>query len=147
MTWKKAKEETAGVKEITVPATMENIRTVTDFINEELEKYQIPEMVRVQIDVAIDEIFGNIVRYAYGEREGQVTVRTGIDGERPTASITFIDDGRPYDPRTAPEPDITLEARLRPIGGLGLFMVRKIMDQLDYKYTDGKNVLTIRKVI
>ena len=87
MTWKKAKEETAGVKEITVPATMENIRTVTDFINEELEKYQIPEMVRVQIDVAIDEIFGNIVRYAYGEREGQVTVRTGIDGERPTASI------------------------------------------------------------
>ena len=101
----------------------------------------------MQINIVIDEIFSNIVRYAYGERDGSVTVQTGIGGEHPTASITFIDDGRPYDPRTAPEPDITLEARLRPIGGLGLFMVKKIMDQLDYEYTDGKNVLTIRKVI
>ncbi len=141
------KSGAADVKEITVPATMENIRTVTDFINEELEQKKVPEMIRVQIDVAIDEIFGNIVRYAYGDREGLVTVRTNIAGLHPAVSITFIDKGKPYDPREAPEPDITLEARLRPIGGLGLFMVRKIMDGLDYEYKDGQNVLTIRKAI
>lgn len=141
------RKKVSDVKEITVPATLENIRTVTDFINGELEKRNVPEIARVQIDVAIDEIFGNIVQYAYGDREGQVTVRTNIEGLRPTMSITFIDDGKPYDPREAPEPDITLEAQLRPIGGLGLFMVKKIMDALDYAYEDGKNVLTIRKAI
>ncbi len=147
MVRKRLKPGAADVKEITVLVTLENIRTVTDFINEELAHRNVPEMIRVQIDVAIDEIFGNIVRYAYNDQEGRVTVRADIEGERPTASITFIDKGKPYDPREAPEPDITLEARLRPIGGLGLFMVRKIMDGLDYEYRDGQNILTIRKAI
>ena len=136
------------MKEIIVQAGMEQIKTVTDFINGELEKRNVPEMARVQIDVAIDEIFGNIVRYAYRETPpGSVTVQTDIDEERPSVSITFIDEGRPYDPRNAPEPDITLGAMDRPIGGLGLFMVRKIMDGLDYRYADGKNILTIRKAV
>jgi Anti-sigma regulatory factor (Ser/Thr protein kinase) len=135
------------MKEMTVQAKLEHIRTVTDFVNGELEKTPCTEIARVQIDIAIDEIFGNIVRYAYKEEEGDVTVRTEIEGDPPIVSITFIDRGKQYDPRSAPEPDITSDALSRPIGGLGVFMVKKIMDNLDYEFRDGCNMLTIRKTI
>ena len=136
------------MSELTVQATMENIRTVTDFINAKLREQNWPEGSRIQIDVAIDEIFGNIVQYAYKGREpGTVTVLTSIDGVPKCTTITFIDDGRPYDPRQVEDPDTTLAAADREIGGLGLFMVKNIMDSMDYEFKDGKNMLTIKKAI
>ncbi len=138
-------EESASIKEITVAATVENIQVITDFVNEQLEAAECPMKAQMQIDIAIDEIFGNIAHYAYGENGGEATVRVGIEENPQAAVITFIDSGVPYDPLSQAEPDVTLSADERQIGGLGIFMVKKTMDQITYKYKDGMNILKIRK--
>ena len=135
------------VNEITVQSEMKNIEEVTQFINEHLDAMNCPARIRIQIDIAVDEIFGNIVRYAYapGTEDRPVTVRFS-KGENPEdAVITFIDEGRPFDPMTSKTPDIKLPAKKRRIGGLGLYMVKNTMDQVIYSYRDGRNVLTIYK--
>ena len=135
------------IREITVPATFDEIVTVTDFVNESLTALGCEKSVRIQVDVAIDEIFSNIVRYAYAPESGPVSVRVEEEENPPCVIITFIDHGTPFDPLTAKTPDTTLPARKRPIGGLGLFMVKKTMDGISYRYQDGQNILTIRKKI
>lgn len=135
------------MKEITVLATVENIAVVTGFVNAELGKLNCPEESRVQIDVAIDEIFGNIANYAYKPEEGPATVRIETGDTPFSVSIAFVDHGIKFNPLSAEEPDITLSARERRIGGLGIFMVKKTMDDITYEYKDGENILTIRKNI
>ena len=137
----------ALMKELTVQATRENIAVVTGFVNAELDRMNCPERSRAQIDIAIDEIFGNIANYAYTPEEGPATVRIETEDVPLRVSITFIDHGMQYDPLSAGDPDITLAARERRIGGLGVFMVKKTMDDVTYEYKDGKNILTIRKVL
>ena len=95
--------------------------------------------------MSIDELFGNIARYAYTPGSGDVTVRVDILDSPPAVEITFIDGGVPYDPLAKEDPDITLNADRREIGGLGIFMVKKTMDGMKYEYRDGKNVLAIKK--
>ena len=99
----------------------------------------------MQIDVAVDELFGNIAHYAYGTGTGPVTVRVETLTEPPGARITFIDQGVPYDPLAKEDPDVTLSAKERKIGGLGIFLVKKSMDDVAYEYKDGQNILRIRK--
>ena len=135
------------MKELTVQANLDNIAPVTEFINAELEAANCCEDVRIQIDVAIDEIFGNIAKYAYDPEEGPVTLQTDVTGNPPVISITFIDRGMPYNPLDRKAPDITLKAKERRIGGLGIFIIRKTMDEISYEYRDGSNRLTIRKQI
>lgn len=115
------------MKEITVPANLDNIAVVTNLINSELEATNCSEHDRIQIDVAIDEIFGNIAKYAYGQEERTVTVRVDISDDPSAISITFIDHGIPYNPLNNKAPDTTLKAKERKIGGLGIFMTRKII--------------------
>jgi len=138
-------EETSSMKELTVAATVENIQVVTDFINEQLEASACPMKAQMQIDVAVDEIFGNIAHYAYGEKTGMATVGIEVEDNPQAAVITFTDSGVPYDPLTQPEPDITLSADEREIGGLGIFMVKKTMDEITYEYRDGRNILRVKK--
>ena len=133
------------MKEITLQATIENIETVTDFINNELEGLDCPLKTQMQIDIMIDEIFGNIARYAYGSDTGEATVRFSAEQNPVCAVIAFIDSGKPFNPLESAEPDITLSANERKEGGLGIFIVRKTMDDLSYCYRDGQNILTIRK--
>ena len=133
------------MKELTLSATVENIEVVTDFVNEELEALECPMKIETQIDIAIDEIFGNIVHYAYDFEAGQATVRFESTGDPPTVSITFIDSGVPYDPLKKADPDTTLSIDDRKIGGLGIYMVKKSMDDVTYEYKNGQNVLTIKK--
>ena len=133
------------VKELTVSATLENIVPVTDFINAELEKVDCPIKAQMQIDVAVDELFGNIARYAYDPDTGPATVRVEVDPNEMSVYITFIDHGKPYDPLSAKAPDVTASADDRPIGGLGIFLVRKTMDDVSYEYRNGQNILRIRK--
>ena len=133
------------MKEITVPATLENVETVTEFVNEQLNALCCPLPVRTQVDIAIDEVFSNIVRYAYSPEEGTATVRVDIAEDPLSVIIAFIDCGKPYNPLTATAPDTTLTAKQRRIGGLGVFMVKKTMDDTAYEYRDGMNILTIRK--
>ena len=131
--------------ELTVEATLENIPAVTAFVDERLEALDCPMKARTLIDVAIDELFGNIARYAYDPGTGQATVRVDVDREIPAVRVTFIDRGRPYDPLAKADPDVTLSAEDRPVGGLGIFMVKKTMDDVRYEYKDGQNILTVEK--
>lgn len=132
------------MKELTTEATLENIGKVTDFVNEQLETVNCPMKAQMQIDIAIDELFGNIANYAYNPEIGMATVRVEVS-EEPTVIITFIDHGVPYNPLEKNDPDTTLSAEEREIGGLGIFMVKKSMDQISYEYKNGQNILRIKK--
>ena len=135
------------MKELTIAATVENIETVTDFVNEQLEALDCPMKAQMQIDIAIDELFGNIAHYAYNPEIGKATVRVEVIEDPLAVTITFIDNGVPYDPLAKADPDITLSAEEREIGGLGIYMVKKSMDDITYEYKDGQNILTIKKKI
>lgn len=135
------------MKQMTLAATVENIQTVTDFVNDELEAFNCPLKAQMQIAIAIDEIFGNIAHYAYAPLTGEATVQVEVTGEPRQAVITFLDTGTPYDPLTAADPDTTLGSEERSIGGLGIFMVKKSMDEVTYRFENGQNILTIRKKI
>ena len=133
------------MKELTVTATVENIEVVTDFVNEQLEAFDCPMRAQMQIDIAIDELFGNIAHYAYNPDVGEATVRIDVTEDPLAVVITFVDNGVPYDPLAKSDPDVTLSAEDREIGGLGIFMVKKTMDEITYEYKDGQNILTIKK--
>lgn len=133
------------MKELTLEATVENLNAVTDFVNEQLELYDCPMKAQMQIDVAIDELFSNIAHYAYNPNVGPATVRVEVAEDPLSVIITFIDNGIPYDPLAKADPDITLSAEERGIGGLGIFMVKKTMDDVTYEYKDGQNILKIKK--
>ena len=133
------------MKELNIAATVENIETVTDFVNEQLEALDCPMKAQMQIDIAIDELFGNIAHYAYNPEIGKATVRVEVVEDPLAVVITFIDKGVPYDPLAKADPNTTLSAEEREIGGLGIFMVKKTMDEITYEYKDGQNILAIKK--
>ena len=133
------------MNELTVEATVANIEAVTAFVNEHLDAYDCPMKVQIQIDVAIDELFGNIAQYAYDPETGPATVRVEVEEDPLAVIITFIDNGKPFDPLSGTDPDITLSAEERKIGGLGVFLVKNTMDDVSYEYKDGQNILRIRK--
>ena len=133
------------MKELTIAATVENIETVTDFVNEQLEALDCPIKAQMQIAIAIDELFGNIAHYAYNPEIGKATVRVEVIEDPLAVTITFIDNGVPYDPLAKADPDTTLSAEEREIGGLGIYMVKKSMDDITYEYKAGQNILTIKK--
>ena len=135
------------MKELTVEAKTANIEAVTDFVNEQLEALDCPMKAQMQIDIAIDELFGNIAHYAYNPEIGKATVRVEVIEDPLAVTITFIDNGVPYDPLAKADPDTTLSAEEREIGGLGIYMVKKSMDDITYEYKDGQNILTIKKKI
>ena len=139
------KKKLSDPNELTITAATENIPKVTAFVEERLEALGCPIKTRTLFSVAVDELFGNIARYAYDDVTGSATVRVGMEEAPSAACVTFIDHGKPYDPLAKPDPDVTLSAEDRPIGGLGIFMVKKTMDKVTYDYKDGQNVLTIRK--
>lgn len=135
------------MKEMTIAATVENIGAVTDFVDEQLEALDCPMKAQMQINIAIDELFGNIAHYAYNPDVGEATVRVEVIDDPLSVVITFIDRGVPFDPLSAADPDTTLSAEERAIGGLGVFMVRKTMDDVSYRYENGRNILSIRKTL
>lgn len=124
--------------DISVTPDKDSIKTVTEFMKRTLEEWEVPMKVAGKVQIAIDEIYSNIVYYS-GAKNAMITV-TASDEK---LSLLFEDDGIPYDPTTAKEPDITLSAEERDIGGLGIFMVKKMAASIHYENTDGKNVLTV----
>lgn len=133
------------MKELTVDATLESIPVITDFVDEQLEQFGCPIKAQTQIDIAIDELFSNIARYAYHPGVGPATVRIEVIEAPLSVVITFIDQGIPYDPLSQADPDVTLSAEEREIGGLGIYIVKKNMSEITYEYKDGRNILRIRK--
>ena len=135
------------MKELTIDATVENIGKVTAFVDEQLEALGCPLKAQMQIDIAIDELFGNIAHYAYYPEVGLATVRVDVLQEPLSVVVTFIDNGIAYDPLAREDPDVALTAEEREIGGLGIYMVKKSMDEISYEYKDGQNILRIKKEI
>jgi anti-sigma regulatory factor (Ser/Thr protein kinase) len=135
------------MKEMTIDAAIENIPAVTAFVEEQLEQYNCPMKAQMQIDIAIDELFSNIAQYAYNPKTGKATVRVEVTENPMAVIITFIDNGVPYNPLAKTDPDVTLSADERQIGGLGIFMVKKSMDDISYEYKNGQNILKIKKKI
>ncbi len=135
------------MKELTVDATVESIRVITEFVDEQLEQLGCPMKAQAQIDIAIDELFSNIVHYAYHPEVGPATVRVEVVEDPLSVVITFIDQGVPYDPLAKADPNVNLSAEEREAGGLGIYIVKKNMNEITYEYKDGRNILRIRKEI
>lgn len=133
------------MKTLTVPATLDQLDAVLDFINGELEAADCPMKTQMQIDIAVEEIYVNIAHYAYNPKIGEATIRCAVEQNPLSITIQFLDDGVPYNPLEKADPDTSLSAEERDIGGLGIFMVKKSMDDISYQYQDGKNILTIQK--
>jgi sigma-B regulation protein RsbU (phosphoserine phosphatase) len=136
-----------NMKELTVDAKLESLRQVKDFVNGELEALDCPSETKLEFQIVIDELFGNIARYAYPEEAGSATVRFETEQTPRAVVLTFLDSGIPFDPLQKEAPDTSLKARERKIGGLGIFMVRELMDEVRYEYKQGQNVLRVRKQV
>ena len=135
------------MKSITVPATDEDPNPVIDFVGEELARHNCPPSAQYQVEVAIEEILVNIVSYAGLSAEDGVEIRCDILEDPLRVVVQFLDGGVPFDPLASDDPDITPEGLMEREGGLGIFMVKKMMDDVSYAYEDGKNTLTILKRI
>ena len=135
--------------ELTIPADDKQLETVLDFIHQQLPQDCETDLL-YKIDVAAEEIFVNIAHYAYKDRvpageSGQTWITCTYENELLT--IIFRDQGVPFNPLARPDPDITLSAEERSIGGLGIFLTKKYMDKVEYDYKNGENVLTMKKLI
>lgn len=135
------------MKKMVLNAEVDRMDDVLDFVNAELEAHDVSMKVIMQLDIAIEEIFVNIAHYAYNPEIGEAAVTVDVQENPPCVVISFIDRGKPYDPLSREDPDVTLGVEDREIGGLGIYMVKKSMDEVTYTYEDGQNILTIRKLL
>ena len=129
------------------PAKIEALSDVLGFVDQTLESYECPMKVQTAICVAIEEVFVNVAHYAYGKGEGDMTLGIAFDPESRALTFRMTDKGVPFDPLKKPDPDITLSAEEREIGGLGIFITKKTMDAVTYAYENGENILTMIKKI
>ena len=128
-----------------IEASKNNLPQVLSFVDELLEACDCPMKKQMEIDLAVEEIFINIASYAYEPDTGNAVICVDTAGDPKTAVIVFKDRGIPYNPLSKEDPDITLSAEERSIGGLGIFMTKKVMDEITYDYRDGQNILTLKK--
>ena len=126
-------------------ARVDRLDEVLAFVDGVLEQLDCPLKAQMQLDVAVEELFVNIASYAYAPGTGPAALRVDVEEEGRVVAITFVDQGVPYDPLAKPDPDITLSAEERQPGGLGIFMVKRSMDDMAYRREGDSNVLTIRK--
>ncbi|MBR5230337.1 MAG: ATP-binding protein [Firmicutes bacterium] len=133
------------MKNKTFAAKTEALDEILGFVEETLESYDCPMKTQMALCVAIEEVFVNIANYAYGEGEGNVTLGIGLDEETCKVTFRMADSGMEFNPLNKPDPDITLAAEDREIGGLGIFITKKTMDEVTYEYEEGKNILTMTK--
>ena len=131
--------------ELVIEAAPENLEEVLAFLRERLENTDCSPKAQMHLEVAVEEIFINIASYAYDPQTGKATVRVEVSDDPLSVTITFIDHGVPYDPLANADPDVTASANDRPVGGLGIFMTKKLMDGVAYEYRDGRNILTLKK--
>ncbi|MBQ8305395.1 MAG: ATP-binding protein [Blautia sp.] len=140
-----------SVRELTIEAKKENLDKVMAFLESRLEELNCTPKAQIQISVAMEEIFVNVASYAYQhlknikEGPGMVSIRVEDTEDPRSVAVTFEDSGIPFDPLSRQDPDVSLPAEERGIGGLGIYMVKKSMDHVHYEYKDGKNIMTFRK--
>ena len=143
----KPKKGGADMTTQTFPAKTESLPDILGFVEETLEGFECSMKIQMAVCVAIEEVFVNVAHYAYGGGEGDMTLGIGYDEDSRTVTFRMTDKGVPFDPLQKPDPDITLSAEDREIGGLGIFITKKTMDSVSYAYENGENILTMTKKI
>ena len=143
----KPKKGDEWMTERVFPAKTDELTNVLGFVEETLEGCECSMKMQTAICVAIEEVFVNVAHYAYGEGEGDVSFAIGFDAQSRMATFRMADKGTPFDPLQKPDPDITLSAENREIGGLGIFITKKTMDMVTYTYENGENILIMKKKI
>ncbi len=133
------------MQELCLTASDETLHVVHGAIEAHLDKNHCPDEIKIQILIAVEEIYVNIAHYAYGGKLGEVRVRAEADRDTDIYRVEFRDRGIPYNPLEKEDPDIMLSADEREIGGLGIYMVKQSMDRVSYRYEDGCNILSIEK--
>ena len=134
------------MKRLDIEAVTDNLLQVQAFVEECLEEAGCPMKTMMQVSLVVEEVFVNIAHYAYASGHGMAAVELEILKDPAAVSICFMDRGMPYDPLKHQDPDVTLKTEDRQIGGLGIFMTKKLMDEVRYEYRDGQNILTLKKV-
>ena len=129
----------------TFPAKTESLSDVLGFVDQKLDSFECPMKIQMAVCVAIEEVFVNVAHYAYGEGQGDMCLGIGFDEKSRTVTFRMTDKGVPFDPLQKPDPDITLSAEDREVGGLGIFIAKKTMDSISYAYENGENILTMIK--
>ena len=133
------------MKNIIVPANDNDPNPVFEFVESELELHDCPPKALMQIEVAIEEILVNIVSYAGLSQDEGVEIRCEVLTDPLRVVLQFLDNGVPFDPLAKEDPDTSVDALMENEGGLGIFMVKQMMDDVSYTYENGKNTLTILK--
>jgi len=133
------------MKSLTVPAETDRLEEVTGFVIRELEGYDCPAKAQFELELAIEEIFVNIASYAYKPENGDAEIRCEVLRDPLRIMIQFLDGGRPYDPLAREDADTSRDALMAREGGLGILLIKKTMDDVQYAYENGKNILTILK--
>ena len=139
------RKEQSIMKELEIAASVDNLDAVLEFVTEELANTDCSAKKQMQIELAVEEVFVNIAHYAYYPGTGSATVRVEVQPEPPSITITFMDHGKPYNPLAREDPDVSQTAQSAKLGGLGIFLTKKSMDDVRYEYTDGSNILTMTK--
>lgn len=133
------------MKELEIAATVDNLDTVLQFVTDALSDIDCPAKKQMQIELAVEEVFVNIAYYAYYPETGSATVRVELQPERPSITVIFMDRGKPYNPLAKEDPDTAHAAQSDKPGGFGIFLTKKSMDDVQYEYTNGNNILIITK--
>ena len=135
------------MRELEIEAKKENLDQVLEIVDEELERLECTIKEQTQIDIAVEEIFVNIASYAYAPSVGTALIRMEVERDPLAVVLTFEDKGTPYDPLAKEDPSLDHAADETKIGGLGIYMVKRSMDDMKYEYKDGKNILVIKKIL
>ena len=133
------------MKNITVACEEKNIKAVNEFVREVLEPHISEKKILRKLCMVTDELITNIVSYAYGGDYGEATVKVDISEEDSAVTMVFIDGGEPFNPLESEDPDTGLKTSERRPGGLGIFMVKRTMDEVNYEYKDNQNIVTVKK--
>ena len=135
------------MEKLTIEAKIENLPVATQFVTDALESKDCSLKIIMQIELVIEEIFVNISNYAYKNNVGVVTICRNFEDNPEALNLIFMDSGEKYNPLEHKDPDINLSAEDREIGGLGILLIKKNVDEISYKYEDGQNILSIKKYL
>ena len=133
----------AEEKVLKIPATLEGLDEVLDFVSSLLDAHGCTPKARAQLRMVMEELYVNVAHYAYPSGDGWAEIRGVV--EDGVATFRLIDGGKPFDPLAKPDPNVQLSLEDRPIGGLGIYMVKSMVDEVGYEYRDGCNQITLRK--
>ena len=133
------------MQELNIEAKIENLDEVNDFVQNSIAGCECSKKSIMQLGVIVEEIFVNIASYSYPDKVGTATVQTEIQDNPLAITLTFIDNGIKYNPLANDDPDLDLPAEEREIGGLGIFLVKSMVEEISYQYFEGKNILTLTK--